>query len=124
MRYWPAIALGLGVVASIALVFPLVQSQRHLTKVRAELGRTNEQLIKATSTISDLKTVLDSAQSQLTDRAAKLQELTAEGERARRDADQKMAAVNEASQSQINSLASRQMRPKRKSRKPKSKLLT
>ena len=105
MRYWPAIALGLGVVASIALVFPLVQSQRHLTKVRAELGRTNEQLIKATSTISDLKTVLDSAQSQLTDRAAKLQELTAEGERARRDADQKMAAVNEASQSQINSLS-------------------
>jgi hypothetical protein len=46
MRYWPAIALGLGVVASIALVFPLVQSQRHLTKVRAELGRTNEQLVE------------------------------------------------------------------------------
>ena len=31
MRYWPAIALGLGVVALVALVLPLVQSQRHLS---------------------------------------------------------------------------------------------
>ena len=72
MRYWPAIALGLGVVALIALVFPLVQSQRHLTEVRAELGRTNEQLVQATGTISNLKAELDSAQSQLTDREAQV----------------------------------------------------
>lgn len=105
MRYWPAIALGLGVLALIALVFPLVQSQRHLTKVRAELGRSNERLVEATRAISNLKTVLDSVQSQLKDREAQLQELTAEVEKASRDADQKMAAEHEASQSQIDALS-------------------
>jgi predicted transcriptional regulator len=60
MRYWLAIALGLGVIALIALVFPLVQGQRHLREVRAELGRTNEQLARTTGTISNLKAELDS----------------------------------------------------------------
>ena len=59
MRYSPAIALGLGVVALVALVLPLVQSQRHLSEVRAELGRTNGQLVQATGTISNLKAELE-----------------------------------------------------------------
>ena len=59
MRYWLAIALGLGVIALIALVFPLVQGQRHLREVRAELGRTNEQLARTTGTISNLKAELE-----------------------------------------------------------------
>lgn len=80
MRYWPAIALGLGVVALIALVFSLVQSQRHLREVRAELGRTNEQLVRTTGTISNLKAEIG-------------------------DADQKIAAEHEASQSQIEALS-------------------
>ena len=105
MRYWPAIALGLGVVALVALVLPLVQSQRHLSEVRAELGRTNGQLVQATGTISNLKAELNSAQSQLKDREAQVQELTTELEKTRRDADQKVAAEHEASQSQIAALS-------------------
>ena len=64
MRYWPPIALGLGIVALIALVLPLVQSQRHLSVVRAELGRTNGQLVQATGIISDLKAELNSAAAE------------------------------------------------------------
>ena len=105
MRYWPAIALGLGIVALIALVLPLVQSQRHLSEVRAELGRTNEQLVQAAGTISNLKAELDSAQSQLKDWGAQVQGLTAELEKGGKDADQKVAAEHEASQTQIEALS-------------------
>jgi chromosome segregation ATPase len=105
MRYWRAMALGLGVVALIALVFSLVQSQRHLRELRAELGRTNEQLVQTTGTISSLKAELDSDQSQLKDREAQVQELTAELEKTGEDADQKVAAEHEASQSQIEALS-------------------
>jgi chromosome segregation ATPase len=83
MRPWLAIALGVGVVVLIALVFPLVQSQRHLTNVRAELGRTNEQLVQATRTILNFKAEFESAQSQLKDSKDQTQELTAKLDKAR-----------------------------------------
>src|SRR6185437_7789881 len=105
MRYWLAIALVLGLVALVALVLPLVQSQRHLSEVRAELGRTNGQLVQAAGTISNLKAELDAAQAQLKGRQAQVQELTTEIEKARRDSDQKVAAEHEASQSQIEALS-------------------
>ena len=66
MRYVPAIALGLAVLALVALVIPLVLTQKHLTEAQTELARTNEQLVQNRNasdqleqTISNLKTELD-----------------------------------------------------------------
>jgi hypothetical protein len=45
MRPFPLIAIAIGIVALIALVFPLVQTQRHLRKFQPSLAE-QEQLVQ------------------------------------------------------------------------------
>jgi septal ring factor EnvC (AmiA/AmiB activator) len=68
MRNVLAIALGLAVLALIALVIPLLSSQRQLREVQRELAKTNEQVVQDRNasdqleqTISNLKAELDTA---------------------------------------------------------------
>ena len=94
MRPFPLIAIAIGIVALIALVFPLVQTQRHLREVRTELGRTKEQLVqdRAASaqleqTVSNLKTDLDAANKARTELKENLDDASSDVEQLRNDLD-------------------------------------
>ena len=110
MRYFLAIAVGLAVVALIALVFPLLQSQELVQERRAsaelekavanlktELDMANKagaqlkaKLDETNSNIEQLRNELTAAKSQSTESQAHAQELTTELGKARRDADQQL----------------------------------
>jgi septal ring factor EnvC (AmiA/AmiB activator) len=124
MRYFISLAVGLAVVALIALVFPLLQTQElvqergasaELEKVvanlKTELNTANKggaqlkaKLDEASANIEQLRNELAAAKSQSTESQAHAQELTTELEKARRDADQQRAAERQASQSQVDAL--------------------
>ena len=94
MRPFPLIAIAIGIVALIALVFPLVQNQRHLREARTELGRTKEQLVqdRAASaqleqTVSNLKTDLDAANKARTELKENLDDASSDVEQLRNDLD-------------------------------------
>ena len=57
----PLIVAGLAIIAVgiVVLLVAALQSQRHLTAVKQELGRTNGQVVKLEKVIGDLKTELD-----------------------------------------------------------------
>jgi septal ring factor EnvC (AmiA/AmiB activator) len=83
MRNLLAIALGLAVLALIALVIPLVSTQRHLREVQRDLAKTNEQVVQDRAeshqlerTISNLKTELDTANKARTELKGNLEEAT------------------------------------------------
>ena len=92
MRYVPAIALGLAVLALVALVIPLVLTQKHLTEAQTELARTNEQLVQNRNasdqleqTISNLKTELDAGNKARTELKENLDKATSDAEQLRKD---------------------------------------
>ena len=94
MRPFPLIAIAIGIVALIALVFPLVQTQRHLREVRTELVRTKEKLVqdRAASaqleqTISNLKTDLDAANKARTELKENLDDASSDVGQLRNDLD-------------------------------------
>ena len=81
MRNLLAITLGLAVLALIALVIPLVSTQRHLREVQREFAKTNEQVVQDRAeshqferTISNLKTELDTANKARTELKGNLEE--------------------------------------------------
>src|SRR4029079_4123294 len=124
MRYFLAIAVGLAVVALIALVFPLLQSQelvqergasaeleKAVANLKTELGMANKagaqlkaKLDETNSVIDQLRNELTAATSQSTESQAHAQELTTELGKTRKDADQQLAAERKARQSQIDAL--------------------
>ena len=124
MRYFLSIAAGLAVVALIALVFPLLQSQELVQERRAsaelekvvanlktELDTANKggaqlkaKLDETNANIEQLRNELAAAKSQSTESQVHEQELTTELEKARKVADQQLAAERQASQSQIDAL--------------------
>src|SRR6185436_2356483 len=134
MLRWPFVASALAIIALIIvlLLVSLVQDYKQLRSVQKELGRTKEQAAKLEKVIANLKTELDeankartqlqgnlsevntkaeqlgkhlsTAQSQLKEKEAQEQELTAELEKARKEAEGQLAAQSEASQKQFQSL--------------------
>jgi septal ring factor EnvC (AmiA/AmiB activator) len=65
MRTWQWVALGLLVVALVALVFPLLRTQKELRAVEGELKNANDQLVQARSEATDLERVIANLKTQL-----------------------------------------------------------
>ncbi len=102
MRYLPVIGVALGIVALIVLVFPLVQTQRHLREVRTELGKTNEQLVQergATAelegVVANLKAELDAANRARTEFKENLDDANSDMEQLRSDLDAAQSQLRE-----------------------------
>ena len=92
MRPLTLITIGVCLVVVVALVVPLVLTQRHLKEVRTELARTNEQVVqdRAASdqleqTISNLNAELDTANKTRTELKENLDETTSDVEQLRKD---------------------------------------
>ena len=92
MRPLTLITIGVCLVVVVALVVPLVLTQRHLKEVRTELARTNEQVVqdRAASdqleqTISNMNAELDTANKTRTELKENLDETTSDVEQLRKD---------------------------------------
>ena len=100
MRYAPAIALALAIIALVALVFPLVQTQRHLREEHAELGRTNGELVQARAASDELERVVSNLKAELDSANKARKELKENLDEANSDVDQLHKDV-ELAQSQL-----------------------
>src|SRR4029453_1140101 len=106
MLRWAFIFTALAIIALIIvlLLVSLAQEHKHLRSVQEELGRTNQQVVKLEKVIGSLKADLDVARAQLKEKENHAQERATEHEKARKEAEERLAAEREASQRQFEAL--------------------
>ena len=65
MRHWSWILTAVAVVALAVVIYPLVQTQKRLRLIQAELGRANEQVVQERAGTAELERVITNLKSEL-----------------------------------------------------------
>jgi septal ring factor EnvC (AmiA/AmiB activator) len=100
----PFIASALAVIALIivVLIVSLLQGHKHLRSVQTELGRTNQQVVRASAataelekTAANLKTELDEAGKKRTELQGNLDEANSHNEQLRKELDAAQSQLQE-----------------------------